>query len=203
MIHAIHKHKLHANVMEHDDAKLSHDVIDSSLQMVRDSAAYILVISLKYGQTPECPDRNPDQLSITELEFNEAQRLERPILLFIMGDDHPVKKKDIESDPAKESKLNAFREQAKKKTPGSSVNRVYSVFNSLDEFKEKMAAPLAELCQLLISATDDVSHEDGPHDLVTVDPNSIPKPPAFYAEPDYVGLHQFVGRESQLQELDD
>ncbi len=38
MIQAIHKHKLHANVMEHDDAKPSHDVIDSSLQMVRDSA---------------------------------------------------------------------------------------------------------------------------------------------------------------------
>ena len=119
MIQAIHKHKLHANVMEHDDARLSHDVIDSSLHMVRDSAAYILVISLKYGQTPACPDRNPSQLSITELEFNEAQRLERPILLFIMGDKHPGTKDDFERDPAKEPKLNAFRERAKKKMRSS------------------------------------------------------------------------------------
>jgi hypothetical protein len=54
LIDAIHAHKLHANVMENDSARLI-DVIDSSLQKVRDSAAYIGVIGLKYGQTPECP----------------------------------------------------------------------------------------------------------------------------------------------------
>src|SRR5690242_15444806 len=85
-IEAIHQHKLHANAMENDSAKLV-DVIDSSLAMVRDSAAYIGLIGLKYGQTPACPRRNPDELSITELEFNEALRLGRPILLFIMGED--------------------------------------------------------------------------------------------------------------------
>src|SRR5262249_45926525 len=100
---------------------------------------------LKYGQTPECPTRNPDKLSITELEFNEAQRLGRPILLFIMGDDHPVKKSDIEKDPEKEKKLNAFRQRVKTASPGGKVNRVYAVFNSLEEFKAKMNAALAEL----------------------------------------------------------
>ena len=75
LIEALHKHNLHANVMEHDDAKVSDDVIDSSLKMVRNSAAYILVIGFKYGQTPEDASRNPAELSVTELEFNEAQRL--------------------------------------------------------------------------------------------------------------------------------
>src|SRR5947207_3182448 len=107
LIDAIHAHKLHANVMENDAARLV-DVIESSLAMVRDSAAYIGVISLKYGQTPECPKRNPDKLSITELEFNEAQRLDRPILLFIMGDSHPVTKADIEKDAEKERKAERF-----------------------------------------------------------------------------------------------
>jgi hypothetical protein len=83
--------------MEYDSALLI-DVIESSLQMVRDSAAYIGVISLKYGQTPECSIRNPDKLSITELEFNEAQRLGRPVLLFIMGDKHHGTKDDFERD---------------------------------------------------------------------------------------------------------
>ena len=130
MIQAIHKHKLHADVMEHNDGSPGHDVIDASRQMLRDSAAYILVIGLKYGQTPECPERNPDRLSITELEFNEAARLERPTLLFIMGDDHPVTRKDIERDAAKEKQLDAFRERAKKK-PGSALDRVYCVFSLL------------------------------------------------------------------------
>lgn len=35
------------------------------------------------------------------------------------------------------------------------------------------------------------------------EPNPTPTPPAFYAEPDYIGSHQFVGRDSQLHELDD
>ena len=73
LIKAIKAHGLTDVAMENDSAKLL-DVIDSSLEMVRDGSAYIGVISLKYGQTPKCPKRNPDNLSITELEFNEALR---------------------------------------------------------------------------------------------------------------------------------
>lgn len=203
IITAIHKYKLHANVMEYDDAKPTHNVIDSSIRMVRDSAAYILLIGLKYGQTPENPDANPHQLSITELEFNEAQRLGRPILLFIMGDDHPVKKNDIERDPNKERKLDAFRERARNESPDSSVHRVYSIFNSLDEFKEKMGSSLSELAQLLKSSTNDTSEEDCSHTPTKFDPIKIPKPPKFYAEPAYIGSHQFVGRSRELEDLSD
>ncbi len=84
--------------MEYDSAKPAGDVIDSSLKMVRDSSAYIGVISRKYGQIPECGERNPNKLSLTELEFKEARRLDRPILLFIMGEDHQIKESDVEFD---------------------------------------------------------------------------------------------------------
>ncbi|MEI6652998.1 MAG: DUF4062 domain-containing protein, partial [Chlorobiaceae bacterium] len=134
-----------AVAMENDSAKSDMDVIDSSLQMVQDSTAYVLLISHKYGQTPVCTNRNPGKLSITELEFNEAERLEIPTLLFIMGDDHVIKKNDIEKDPEKEAKLNAFRERAKKMGPDSEVHRVYAEFNSLEEFKEKAAKALSDL----------------------------------------------------------
>jgi len=200
LIEAIPRHRLHANVMENDSARLV-DVIDSSLGMVRESSAYIGVISLKYGQVPEDPRRNPDQLSLTELEFNEAQRLERPILLFIMGDDHPVRKNDIEKDPAKEAKLDLFRERAKKMSPHSSVHRVYAVFNSLDEFKGKVGSSLAELRGQLGSTSGETAQEDSrTSDEIC---RTSPKPPAFYAEPDYIGSHTFVGREAELQALND
>lgn len=78
-------------------------------------------LATNYGQTPISPERNPDQLSITELEFNEAQRLKRPILLFIMGDKHPVLPADVETDPVKRKKLEAFRERSKQMRPGSKV----------------------------------------------------------------------------------
>src|SRR5712692_1927737 len=70
--------------MEHDSARPDGDVLDSSLRMVRESAAYIGVISHRYGQIPDDPQRNPQRLSLTELEFNEASRLGRPILLLIL-----------------------------------------------------------------------------------------------------------------------
>src|SRR5690242_4523513 len=73
-------------VMESDSAK-AEDVLESSVAKVRDASAYIGIIGHKYGQIPPSDARNPGKLSITELEFNEAQRLERPILLFVMGDD--------------------------------------------------------------------------------------------------------------------
>ena len=191
---AIHQHDLHAKVMENAAAKLV-DVIDSSLQMVRDSAAYIGVISRKYGQTPPCTRRNPDDLSITELEFNEALRLDRPILLFIMTKDHLVRESDIEVNPEKKGKLDAFRERAKQMSPDSAVHRIYAEFNSFEEFKDKISSSIAELSHHLESQS--------PGEDDTPDVPNIPPPPAFYAEPDYIGSHRFVGRESQLQELDD
>ena len=101
LIKAIKGQELTDVAMENDSAKPDVDVIDSSLQMVSDASAYIAVISHKYGQIPISPDRNPDKLSIFELEFNQAQQLERPTLLFIMGDEHPVRKADVETDPVK------------------------------------------------------------------------------------------------------
>ena len=73
---AINSHGLHEVAMENDAAKLV-DVIDSSLQMVRDGAGYVCIIGKRYGERPVCPTRNPRKLSIPELEFNDALRLER------------------------------------------------------------------------------------------------------------------------------
>ena len=200
LIAAIHHHKLHANVMEHDAAKPHGDVIDSSMDLVRDSAAFIGVIGLKYGQVPHCPLRNPEAVSLSELEFNEAQRLGRPILLFIMSDLHPVTKADIERDPEKERKLDAFRERAKEASSDSTVHRVYAVFCSLDDFKEKLAPSLFELGKCLDFGEPDASVDDSAD---SKDTHAVPKAPALYAVPAYIGSHSFVGRAAELQALTD
>lgn len=73
--------------MENDSARPDIDVVDSSLEMTRDASAYEGGISHKYGQVHDCPTRNPKSLSLTKLEFNEAMRLDRAVLLFIIGED--------------------------------------------------------------------------------------------------------------------
>ncbi len=199
LIHLIDSQKLKAIAMENDGAKLM-DVIDSSLEMVRQGAAYIGVISHKYGQVPECPKRNPDNLSITELEFNEALRLKRPILLFVIGEGHPVLVKDVEIDPEKRKKLEAFRERAKGMNEDSPVHRVYATFNSLDHFKEQIGKSILEISDHL-KAHSPVINTPLAEPVTII--NAIPLPPALYAEPPYLGSHRFVGRKAQLDVLDD
>jgi tetratricopeptide (TPR) repeat protein len=203
LIDILKGHGLFPIAMEHDSARLV-DVIDSSLQKVRDGAAYAGIISHRYGQVPECLRRNPDGLSITELEFNEAQRLDRPILLFVMGDDHPVRPADVELDPARRTQLQAFRERAKQMGPDMRVDRVYATFDNIEEFRAKAARAVAELDQYLqAQAPAAATAAPTPASAPASGPAPIPAPPAFYAEPPYIGSHAFVGRKAELDRLSD
>jgi len=111
---AISGQGLHPVAMEQDSALPAGTVIDSSLQKVRESAAYVGIIGARYGNIPDSAEHNPEGLSLTHLEFREARDLGRPVLLFIMGPDHPVLQRDVELDPDKQRKLAALREEAKR-----------------------------------------------------------------------------------------
>lgn len=212
VISALNDHELIPIAMENDSAKAVGDIIDSSIEMVRKSSAYIGVISHKYGQVPASSARNPKELSLTELEFDEAQRLNRPILLFVMGEDHPVMRRDVESNAVNNKKLESFRERAKCMSPDSSVHRVYATFQTLEEFRWMVAKSVADLRRFLerqASAGSCVPSQGrvatqqnvGTRLDVKVLLDAIPVAPALYAEPSYIGLHQFVGREAELQRL--
>jgi hypothetical protein len=205
LIRAVEGQGLHAVAMEHDAALPGGNVIDSSLQKVRDAAAYIGVISHRYGNIPDSAQSNPERLSLTELEFREARRLGRPILIFIMGPDHEVKPAAVEQDREKIRKLEAFREDVKRATAESRVHRVYKEFNSLPEFAEAATQSVAELRRFL-----DAQRRSTPPDLPSTAPvpasghtDGIPRPPALYAEPRYIGSHAFVGRAAELETLRD
>ena len=188
-----------AEDMESNGANVEGNVIESSLKMVRDSAAYVGVISHKYGQIPPDPELNPSGLSITELEFNEAMRLNRPILLFIMGDKHPVIPADVETNPDKIKKLAAFRERAKRMREGSEVERVYEVFEGQPQFVAMAATAIGRLIPHL--ETDAGEAPKPP--VVTETDASLPRPPDLAALPKYLGSHNFVGRDDELRTLND
>lgn len=215
-IEAISKLHYVPSVMEHSAAQAETDVIDTSLRMVRDAAAYIGVISLKYGQTPFDSVRNPNRLSITELEFNEALRLGRPIILFIMGPDHLVKQADIEADPEKRRKLDQFRERAKLMREGSEVQRIYELFDGLEQFAEAAAIAIGNLARFLEGTGGESRTVDDSKGLLGGSPRDggkpqdevlenlkLPKPPTLAALPRYLGSHRFVGRSSELDVLSD
>lgn len=205
LMRAIEGQGLHAVAMEHDAALPDGTVIDSSLRKVRDAAAYIGIIGHAYGNIPDSAESNPDHLSLTEMEFREARRLGRPMLIFIMGADHDVKLGDVERDLEKVRKLEAFREDAKRVTSESNVHRVYQEFNSLSEFSVAAVQSVAELRRLLdlqvrLIPSAPIIVPDGPGHG---DASSIPAAPTLYAEPQYFGSHPFVGRAAELGILRD
>lgn len=114
-----------------------------------------------------------------------------------MGEKHPGTKADFETDGAKIEKLNSFRERAKQ-MKDSLVHRVYATFDSLDEFTRRAFPAVADLRRYL---EEQDTPPPPPPDPTAPDP--IPAPPAFYAEPRYIGSHQFVGRQAQLDVLRD
>lgn len=195
LMKAIEGQAMYPVAMEHEAASPDGSVIESSLRKVRQASAYIGVISHKYGQIPYSTERNPDGFSLTELEFREARRLGRPMLIFIMGEDHRVRPADIERDEQKEIKLAAFREDVKRVSGESPIERVYYEFNSLRDFELAAVQSVAELRRFLDALH--VSDSGAPPDNA----DGFPRPPLLYAEPRFIGSHAFVGRAAELSTL--
>ena len=200
LMKALRREKLVAIGMEDYVVQPDDDVISSSLNMVRESSAYIGLISRRYGQVPECAERNPQAHSITRLEFEEAQRLGLPTLVFVMGAKHSIEEADVELDPKNREKLEGFRARAKE-------GRIYVDFESLEKFTKEAIHAVANLRRYLEEQAEPSAPqlEAAPlaPDATQGEPDPIPSPPAFYAEPAYIGSHEFVGRRSQLETLSD
>ncbi len=194
LINAIVAEGMYPVAMEYDPARPDVTVIESSLGKVSEAAAYIGIISHNYGQVPDSAELNPDGFSLTELEYRQARHLGLPMLIFIMGKDHDVKRDDVERDPEKAAKLAAFREEVKQTYEESPIERVYYEFNSLHEFELTAVRSVAELRNFL----DELDDRDArPREYV----DGIPRPPALYAEPRFIGSHAFVGRSDELETL--
>lgn len=168
--------------------------IQASLEMVDQADIYIGVYAWRYGWVPDFD--NPNKISITEMEFNRAlerkQRGElKEILIFVMHDNHPILARDKEDGEEAQRKLEEFKQRA-------SAARVMLKFESSEKLRGQVIQALADLKRRLepVSTAAIVVEASRKE-------NAIPKPPAFYAEPDYIGSHTFVGRDSQLQELSD
>ena len=197
LIQSLNDYGLMHVAMENSPAQSDATMIESSLRMVRHASAYILIIGARYGQIPICSTNNPRSLSITELEFLEAQRLARPTLVFIMGDLHNVPNRDgHENDPVKQAKLRAFIERAKRYRADSELARVYCTFDSLDDLLINAGPALAQLKNDL-----DRTPTSKVNEAASIQAITTTLAPALYANPEYLGSHEFVGRADQLSVL--
>ena len=75
------------------------------VEEVRNADAYLGIFGVRYGSIDQATG-----LSMTELEFNEAEASGKPMLLYVIRDDAPVKVSDIEHDSEATAKLNTWTE---------------------------------------------------------------------------------------------
>ena len=95
--------------MEHFGSKPGSPV-EECLNVVRSCSIYIGIFGMRYGTIPEGHDK-----SMTHLEYDEAQRLDMPSLIYIIDEDNqPLLPKHVETGSGA-NKLKEFKEILKKK----------------------------------------------------------------------------------------
>lgn len=73
----------------------------------------------------------------------------------------------------------------------------------MEGFKEKVATAVARLAWYLEKNSEQTPPPSATSEAVVVETEPIPRPPALYTEPPYIGSHKFVGRQAQLDTLSD
>ncbi|MEM7427384.1 MAG: DUF4062 domain-containing protein [Pseudomonadota bacterium] len=170
------------------------DAVKVSLEMVENAEVYICILAWRYGYVPPGSD-----ISITEMEYDRAVKLGKPRLVFFIHDDHPVKRKDVETGTGAD-KLQAFKERI-------GQERVGAFFKSPSELRSRVGEALANLAKEAAAnvAEESPTAASGDSDELTTpkDTLEINLPPYLRAVPRYLGSHDFVGRVAELNTLDD
>jgi len=200
--------------MENLVAMHNEDAISVSMAMVEEAEVYVGIFGMRYGYRPK-DDRNPNDLSITEMEYRRAKELGMPILIFMMSEDHagPIKegmtareqKKAMEafyeSDDIGEEKLEVFKKEL-------GTNHIVGFFDNESDLRMKVLQALST--PSLKQAARDYAEkraaevEAGTAEIKASAPKvTIPYPPNLYAFPPYSGQSAtFVGRREELRYLD-
>lgn len=173
-------------VMEDLVATSDADAIRASIFMVDESEVFIGIYAYRYGYIPD-----GSSVSITEMEFNRAKEKGIPRLVFLMHEEHEVKRSAIETGEA-ETKLNTFKERIGKE-------QIVRWFRSPVELQGEAFAALGKLISDQASTTDEKVA------LGFHPPNLIPTAPAPYIAHPYSLLQtsQVVGRQGELNLLTD
>ena len=106
------------------------DAISVSLELVDNADIYIGIFGYRYGYVPSGYD-----ISITEMEYTRAREREIPCLVFVIDDEHLVKRKDVECGIG-EARLRALVGR---------IDRVWARFRSPVDLRAHVIDSLARL----------------------------------------------------------
>ena len=83
--------------------------VEECIKVVQSCQLYVGIFGMRYGSVPDGYDK-----SMTHIEYDEAQRLSLPSLIYILNENQPIPPKDVETGIGAE-KLEALKDQLKKR----------------------------------------------------------------------------------------
>jgi tetratricopeptide (TPR) repeat protein len=166
-------------MMEHLPASDA-EAISASLRLVDEADIYLGVFAHRYGYLPK--ENNPQQISVTEMEYNHAVERKIPRLIFVMGKDHLLTADDVEIENA--AKLKAFKERIQQEN-------IVNLFTSPADLRSHVINSLSHHREPDLNKFHYVSE--------------IPPPPEPFIAHPYTLLqtHRLVGRQPELNLLTD
>lgn len=118
-------------------AATSKSPIEYSIGEVDKADIYVGIFAYRYGYVPDDPNKNPDRISITEMEYRRAIERQIPTLIFIMDESVPLTRDQFETGEAEE-KLNNLKNEL-------TTEYVVSFFTSLSDLSSKVLQSLKQL----------------------------------------------------------
>jgi hypothetical protein len=200
------RHEFHDIAMESDAALPTLDKIASSLFKVDQAEAYVCIIGYRYGTREFCETRNPQNLSLTELEWRRAKERDIPRCTLIMSPRYSeLQLADIESVSAEDRRsLVAFRELAES-------DMVYASFDNDADFQVKAMQSLEQL-RRDIEARDvakEAAQSLSPQLAAALSTSANPDdrlptvaPGFHFVRKPYVENQRFAGRVSEIAQID-
>lgn len=116
------------------------DAIDASLDMVNRADIYIGIFGYRYGYVPR-----GHEVSITEMEYTRACERGIPRLVFVIDDEHLVKREEVECGVA-EARLQALLGR---------IDRVWARFRSPVDLRAHVIDSLARLRSAALARPED------------------------------------------------
>jgi tetratricopeptide (TPR) repeat protein len=158
----------------------SDEAAAASLNMIEEADVYLGVFANRYGYIPKA--NNPDQISVTEMEYNRAVERKIERLIFVMDKSHPITVDDVDVENA--AKLKALNARVE-------ADNIVRFFKSPDDLRAEAINSLSQLRKPDLTTFHYVS--------------DIPEPPeAFIAHPyTLLQTHRLVGRQPELNLLTD
>lgn len=154
---------------------LGPDTIRRSVDLVRTSVAYIVIIGWTYSRVIGDTEQNPGALSLTELEFDEAVRRHKPIVALMMRKER-AGRRAFSDERSDRDRIIAFRDRVKQ-------SQVVYEFDDPEEFASIASTAIDDLARhlqlLKNSSPEPVAERSTPPPEVHPDPRSKqePEPP--------------------------